>query len=521
MKKVTVLLSSYNQADYIGESIQSVLEQTFCDYAFKIVDDASTDDSWERIATYIAKYPEQIQGMRMQTNTFCQAFVEEIAKVKTPYLAIAHSDDKWMPDKLEKQVAYLDAHPEAAACFTLVQVIDEEGRPLEDTQTFYGQMFAQKNRTRQEWLRSFFEEGCTLCHPSLLIRTECYQEYALLSHGLSSIPDLYQWIQLCKHAQIHVLQEKLSCFRIRRNGKNTSGDNFRAHCRNATELYFVLPEYVRGCSRADFLKIFPEADRWLTTPRIPIEYAYARILLQEDRSRVHHLYGMQLLYDLMQDPAIEEILRADAGFDNLSFSQIKTREDIFSIVPAGQLMRCKVYLDFGDGFSEEESLLFDSLYVDGESHFSLAFSMQSETVQKMAGGRTLRQFRLDPDEGCYRMFWDIRFYADGELQTGTPCQRWHTDGDKVVFDSIDPQFLFSVPEKFEQAYFEGFTCKQNIWEVDARFDRLQRNYEKSLEQVKELQTKLHSAKNERQKSKIAAAIQKRNHIFSLKRRNRK
>ena len=498
MASITVWLTSYNHAPFLRESIESILNQTWSDFEFYIIDDCSTDNSWEIIQSY---QDPRIHAIRHETNWGSSGMWQILESLTGEYLAIAHCDDKWMPDKLEKQLAFLQKHPEVAACFTRVQVIDENGQFLDDSETFYGRAFAQENRSRQEWLRSFFEKGCSLCHPSMLIRNECYKKYSMFSNGLSSIPDLYRWIQLCKHAEIHILQEKLTCFRIRRDGKNTSGDNFRAHCRNATEMYFILPEYIRGCSREDFLKIFPEAEQWLTAPQIPIEYAYARILLQKDRSKIHHLYGMELLYQSLQDPDVTKILKEYAGFDNRVFSDLKTEEDILSIIPKAHLMCCKVYFDFGDGFSDEKALLFDPLYVDWNDRFSLSFSMEKEEVQRLSEGRPVRNIRLDPDEGNYRQFLGVNFYADGEKLEGEPQMAHHMEGDTVVFDTIDPQYAFEVKKNFRRAYVEGYTRPRNMWEVDGYMSQTRKNCAEKAAQLEALQSRAEETARELERLK--------------------
>ena len=237
MARISVILTSFNHESFLAESIDSILSQTYTDYELFIVDDCSTDNSWEIIQSY---HDPRIHAIRHKTN-WGAGGIEDVVKhyATGEFIAIAHSDDKWAPQKLEKQLAYLEAAPTYTACFTLVTLIDENGEPIADESHFYGKAFNQPNRTRFAWLRTAFYDGCKLCHPTLLIRREAYATYGVFTKGLHSIPDFCQWIRLCLHADIFILQERLAYFRIRNNGINTSGDNALNHYRSNTELFFV------------------------------------------------------------------------------------------------------------------------------------------------------------------------------------------------------------------------------------------------------------------------------------------
>ncbi len=175
---VSVILSSYNHAAYIAAAIQSVLDQTFTDFELLIYDDGSTDKTHDviksfddpRIKTFL--YTEN-RGPRLASQ---ECFVAAQGK----YIAIHHSDDTWSADKLAKQVEFLDANEEYAACFTLAEFIDEDGNlQTLDEGDFYATIFDKPNRSRAEWLNYFFYNGNCLCHPSLLIRRDAYTKYSL------------------------------------------------------------------------------------------------------------------------------------------------------------------------------------------------------------------------------------------------------------------------------------------------------------------------------------------------------
>jgi glycosyltransferase involved in cell wall biosynthesis len=135
-----VILTSYNHAEYLRDSIESVLNQTFSDFELIIGDDASTDKSWDIIQSYT---DPRIQAYRHETHRMGEIINEAVltGKASGDLIAIHHSDDIWEPQKLAKQVAFLDANPEVGAVFTKVKIIDDAGNPFQDQNHFYSKRF--------------------------------------------------------------------------------------------------------------------------------------------------------------------------------------------------------------------------------------------------------------------------------------------------------------------------------------------------------------------------------------------
>ena len=194
--KVTVILTSFNHAKYIGEAIESVLAQTFTDFELIIWDDASEDNSWEIINRYsdsrILKFRNETT-MRGIYNI--NKAISEVAKGR--YIAIHHSDDIWVPEKLEKQLGFLKNNPKYGAVFTKVMAISDSGEVVDDPDNYYASIFDQDNRSRHEWLNHFFTKGNVLCHPSVLIDKKCYEACGLYRYGLAQMGDFDMWVRLC------------------------------------------------------------------------------------------------------------------------------------------------------------------------------------------------------------------------------------------------------------------------------------------------------------------------------------
>ncbi len=122
------------------------------DFELIVIDDCSTDATWEIVQTYD---DPRIQCIRTPRNTAAEWMYDGIDRFGTgEYIAVQNSDDLWLPGKLQTQVEYLDSHPECGAVFTGAQVIGETGEPYEKDNRFYSSVFRTENKDRTQWLQS-------------------------------------------------------------------------------------------------------------------------------------------------------------------------------------------------------------------------------------------------------------------------------------------------------------------------------------------------------------------------------
>ena len=330
MPKVTVILTSKNHAKYLREAIDSVLNQTYSDFELFIWDDASTDNSWEIIQEYrdprikIFRNDESLRGIHGLNKT-----IGEIAK--GDYIAVHHSDDIWEVEKLAKQVAYLDANLQIGAVFTHAGAIGENSLPLSDKAHFYSSIFFQPNRTRYEWLRFFFFHGNALCHPSVLIRKECYSECGTYRYGLAQLGDFDMWVRLCLKYEIHVLQESLVLFRVRDGEANSSGQRPETRIRSYTEYFQVLNNYFKIPDIIEFNKIFPES--WFNSKddEFVSEYVLSQLELKANVGPIHKAHAVLTLYNLMMNADTSKVLKDVYSFDYRDLVSVGGSHDIFSI----------------------------------------------------------------------------------------------------------------------------------------------------------------------------------------------
>lgn len=124
--KISVLMPVYNSQKYLGLAIDSILNQTFKDFQFIIVDDGSTDKTWQIIKTYSQK-DNRIVALRNPINlNTSSALNKGLAKVKGKYVVRMDADDWSYPDRLESQYKYMESHPKVGVSGGAVEVCNEK-----------------------------------------------------------------------------------------------------------------------------------------------------------------------------------------------------------------------------------------------------------------------------------------------------------------------------------------------------------------------------------------------------------
>ncbi|MBI1195414.1 MAG: glycosyltransferase [Gammaproteobacteria bacterium] len=129
--KISIFVTSYNQCDYLREAIDSVLTQTLMPSQIIVVDDASSDDSQDLIADYNRHYPELFSPIYHRSNMgVAQARIDALKAVTGDYVTYVDGDDWLLPEKLEREAAALQEHPEARIAFSNNEYWTEDGRSM-------------------------------------------------------------------------------------------------------------------------------------------------------------------------------------------------------------------------------------------------------------------------------------------------------------------------------------------------------------------------------------------------------
>lgn len=345
MPRVSVFIPSYNHAPYIGAAIRSVQAQTFQDFEIVVTDDGSTDGTAEIAAALeeprlrLKRLPEN-KGAATATN-------DAIRRSRGEYLALLNSDDAFEPQKLERQVACLDANPEVGAVFAWPNFMNHDGAPIHPDQALNGHLFDVENRSQADWLRHFFFNGNCLCHPTLMIRRECYERMGLYDPRFAALPDLHMWIRLLAAYPIHVMPERLIRFRHLPNGANASSLRVDNYLRFTWEnpqvlrLYATLPVDLLGT-------IFgPEIMALQLDLAQDPKALLGRICIATANPTLNRL-GLDLLFDAMSPD--ETHARPSDGFGYVEFHRYGTgAKDVFNVVAQARVARLERDLRVAQG----------------------------------------------------------------------------------------------------------------------------------------------------------------------------
>ena len=327
---VSVIMSNYNGERLIRRSIKSVLRQTYKNFEFIIIDDGSTDGSIDIINSFS---DERIKKFFFKFNeNMCYAFNFGLARGNGKYFARIDSDDTWEPEKLEKQIAYLESHEKCGACFTLVTVVDENDRKLTAEDTDRVALFETGNRSRSEWLNYFFYKGSCLCHPSAVFRKSIVDKVGIYNYALRQIQDYDLWVRIVKEADIYVIQERLTNYRWFCDGSNASSPSPGVNNRSDYEFGYVIAHFFDDMTDDDFIDAFgQELIHKDAMQNNELEYEKIFLLLKPTFCGNNHRERvMDMLMKMLQNTSKRKILREKYNFTQIDFYKLSSEPMYFS-----------------------------------------------------------------------------------------------------------------------------------------------------------------------------------------------
>lgn len=196
---ISVLMPVYNCELYIKEAVDSILNQTFTDFEFLIIDDASTDKTVSVIKTY---NDPRIQLIEKPVNSGLTISLNMgLVLAKGIYIARMDGDDISLPKRFEKQVAFLDGNPEVIMCATSYSIIG-------DNEIFL------LPETHQEIKINFLTGNC-IVHPSVMLRNNVIVANNIIyDQQMEPAEDYDLWVRLLLIGKLHNLQECLLRYRV-------------------------------------------------------------------------------------------------------------------------------------------------------------------------------------------------------------------------------------------------------------------------------------------------------------------
>ena len=196
---VTVLMPVYNCELYVAEAIESMLQQTYQNFEFLIIDDASEDETLKILKRFT---DSRIHIIEKQKNTgYTNSLNYGLTIAKGKYIARMDGDDISLPKRLELQVAYMEQHPDVVVCGAFYKIIGTE-----TIKTF---------PTNHEAIKVNLLENTCFAHPLVLIRKTTLDAHHL-NYDLTKEPaeDYALWVTLLKYGKLHNIEDVLLHYRV-------------------------------------------------------------------------------------------------------------------------------------------------------------------------------------------------------------------------------------------------------------------------------------------------------------------
>lgn len=482
-KLVSVCINAYNSADVIGETLESVLNQTYKNLQIIVVDDCSTDNTAEIVKSYD---DDRIELYTLPKNfNISNANNECLHRAKGEYIAHIDSDDIWAEDKIEKQIKFLEENPQYGACFTHATLIDKTGRIFasgELPESFLT-LFDRENMTQAGFVRRFYDHSNFLCHSSMVMRMSVYEKLGDHDLTLNKLHDYDYWIRMNFICPLYIYPEKLVFYRIWHANNSTLGN---AETIGHNEEYVrIAYKLVNDCPREIFLEAFSDKLQLKEYTDEELELEKAFVL-----GGALHMYPdnkvleMKKLDELFKDKKYVELAEEKFGFTIRDLYNLHKNEIYFDKEEADKL---KESLNSYKGLYESEK---ESARLEREKNAELS-RLNAEAEQRIQTlnaqyANLLGQYNLVINSRSYRLFAPLRkikklfailrsakekYTRDGRRVTSRFMLYGffgHNVGDDAFFDMLFkryPDTMFYIMH--DPSYAEFFSRYPNVRFYDA------------------------------------------------------
>ena len=217
--KISVIMSVYKGDKYLKEAIESILNQTFTDFEFIIVNDGSTDNSLEIIQSYD---DERIKIINNEKNIgLTKSLNKALKQAKGEYIARQDADDVSLPNRFEEQVKYFEEHPEVVLLGTSVYLIGENEK-----------IVGKRIVLTKPSIKYLFKEN-QFNHGSVMFKKEIVNQLGGYNELIRYSQDYELWLRIAKYYEVRNLTQSL--YKLRSHDANIRLTNWEE-----STLYHLL-----------------------------------------------------------------------------------------------------------------------------------------------------------------------------------------------------------------------------------------------------------------------------------------
>lgn len=214
---VSVVMSVYNGERYLRESIESVLDQTYRNFEFIIINDGSTDSTREIALSYDDRRVCLIDNKKNMGLT--KSLNRGLQIARGEYIARMDADDISMPDRFEKQIDFLDCHRDYAVVGTFLKVINENSKTV----------FTIEKPVHHAEIREFLNKDNCIGHGSAMIRRVCLQNVGFYDESIEKSQDYELWLRISGNYMLANIPEYLYMWRSHKENISEKHRNEQKH----------------------------------------------------------------------------------------------------------------------------------------------------------------------------------------------------------------------------------------------------------------------------------------------------
>lgn len=241
---VSVVMPAYNAEKYIAEAIDSILKQTYKNLELIILDDASTDSTWDIIKQYASK-DRRIVPIRNEKNLYIAANRNKgISLAKGSYIVWQDADDVSQPQRIHKLVKKMDSDKRIGICGSYIGLFNEKG--VQDVRTYPSSDFK---------IRSAIFKFSPVAQPSAIVRKSCLDDVGTFDVNYPPAEDLELSFRIGLKYKFANIPEVLILYRL--HGESATYKNIKTIIRNTIKArmkFINEPAYKSDIS--DYFSIF-------------------------------------------------------------------------------------------------------------------------------------------------------------------------------------------------------------------------------------------------------------------------
>lgn len=211
MPKVSIIIPLYNGKKYIKQAIESILNQTYKDFEIIVVDDGSTDGSGELVKD---KFGDKVRYVYQENKGAATAVNKGISLSQGDYIAFCDHDDWWLPEKLEKQVKFLEANQNFGLLYTDA-FLAKDGVLTRET-WLRSRKVLPCSGDKEKCLATLFSRNFIPAPLTVLIKKSVIDRIGLFNENFPSTYDYEYWFRILEAGiQIAFLDEPLAVWNSR------------------------------------------------------------------------------------------------------------------------------------------------------------------------------------------------------------------------------------------------------------------------------------------------------------------